>query len=324
MPTTLPTAYNVDIKKFYRWGCPDKRDLLMEQLKETMHSVGKSFARSFPNRTKRKDVVSHVLLQLSNSGVYAIESETLAKNVGCSVRTVSDAVKNIKETGEIIVTGLADGSNKYVFVLKSHENFNRILKEVFFIDVAEPIAEDIAEPECATNIEVTGLNDEKMESQSFKSLRSLSSTHESNIYIAESIENDFEEATKNPEKEAEYISTYYVSNFQKEVYDYIKSENSGFHDSIKESASILGLRVGSNSNHKDAVKAIQTVIKIDSFIADGGVVREGVPALFTKMYKHGLKMWEYERQYKQQNPSQAKPERIVKKVPFYNWLVNRD
>ena len=60
---------------------------------------------------------------------------------------MTDTVRALKQTGEILVAGLADGKNKYVFVLKTHPNFT-IMKEVFYINanqIAERTAEQVAE-----------------------------------------------------------------------------------------------------------------------------------------------------------------------------------
>ena len=87
-------------------------------------------------------------LLLSGNGICKISAETLADKANCSVRTVTDTVRALKQTGEILVAGLADGKNKYVFVLKTHPNFTTILKEVFYINayqIAERTAEQVAE-----------------------------------------------------------------------------------------------------------------------------------------------------------------------------------
>lgn len=47
------------------------------------------------------------------------------------------AVHELKETNEVVVAGLADGKNKYVFVLKMPPNFLVIINEVFYIDAEQ-------------------------------------------------------------------------------------------------------------------------------------------------------------------------------------------
>jgi len=319
---TLLTAYNKDIQRFILMGgksTTHKKTAILESIEENVINKGESFERLFPPKTKRLAILDYIVFMASGSGICKIESKTLANKTDSSVRTVGYAIENIKETGQFVVAGLADGKNKYVFVLKSHSNFKSIMKEVFFMDNAELNAGQIAEQ---GNAETFGAVRAEGQKTSSNYTNLINSKQERDI-IQRSIEDEIISIESTIDKDAEYISNYYVSEFQKLVYDYIHNENNGFHESIKASAVIIGLRVGSNCDHKQSVKAGQTLIKIDGFIKRGGVVREGVPALFTRVFQHGLDMWEYERQYKLQNPSEEAVRRI-KPVPFYNWLVERE
>lgn len=319
--TELPAIYFEDFKPFFRRGCPETRDSLMKQLKEKVHSVGKSFSALFPNRTKRKDIASHILLLASVSGIAVVSGKKLAENVGCSVDYVYKSMPFIKETGEILVTGLADGSNKYVFVLKSHENFQRILKEVFFIHNTEPTPEPSTEPKTPENVDMTASNDENSGVQSFKS---FSSKQESNIYIASAIENEISSIKNDEEKEAEQVATYYTNDFQHLLYKTFRNDYS-LSPEIRDCMAILGLRLGSNCTYDHYRNAYQAIMKIDGFLKQGGAVREGIPALFSSIYLHGLNMDEYTRVYCQKNVmTPVEPVRKVKRVPFYDWLNERE
>ncbi len=314
---TFPTAYHTDMKKFFRWGCPDKRDLLVTKLEQTVLPLGKSFAKLFPNKSKRKDVLKRILLLLSNSGICTVESKTLADGVGCSVRTVFDAVENLKETGEVIVTGLADGSNKYVFVLKSHENFNRILKEVFFIDelptentpIAEPVAEHIAEPQNAETLGAVGVEGDFSGSKSFRSL----SSKQERSYIQQSVENDIQNSERNTTEIRNKLVSYTANENQLMLFDMIM--NHGFPQAITDKAGILALRVGMDCDGKRAVKAYQLLGKIASNMANGVEIRN-VVAVFSEGMDNPLDRYKVEEI--------VVPQRRVKPVPFYNWLIERD
>lgn len=317
---SLPTAYNEDLKKFYRYGCPNKRDTLLQQLRDTVNNARKSFVRLFPNHTKRKDVLNHVLLLLSNSGICVVKSKTLADNVKCSVRTVNDAVKNIKETGEIIVTGLADGSNKYVFVLKTHDNFKQILKEVFFMDIAEPIAEEITEPEITTNIDVMGQNGDNSGVQSFKSFRSSISKHEKSV-IQQSVEDEVTSVINTAEtiEQAEMYLTAYIDNpIQLQLFHNI--HEIPFPEEIQKHSAVLVLRTGLHGTVTPqlASKAIQVLTKIATSMIDRVVIKSVIDVFTYEMFNIGS------------NPVMKNDTIIVdvvptvKKVPFYNWLEKRN
>lgn len=318
---TLPTAYHADMKKFFRWGCPEKRDLLFTQLKETVLSAGINFERLFPNKSKRKDVLKRIFLLLSHSGICTVESKTLADGVGCSVRTVFDAVEKLKETGEVLVTGLADGSNKYVFVLKSHENFNQILKEVFFMDdlptenapIAEPIAEQIAEPENLESLGAVGVEDDFSGSESFKSFRSLSSKQERS-YIQQSIENDIQDSERNIAETRKKLVVYTANENQLMLFDNII--NHGFPQAITDKAGILALRVGMDCDVNRRFKAYQLLCKIASNMTDGVEIRN-IVAVFSEGLDKPLDRYEIKAPV-------APKARTVKRVPFYNWLEERD
>jgi hypothetical protein len=142
------TAYNKDVQRYVKngGGCSKaKKRIILETIEESVTNRGISFEKLFPKRTKRHEVLDYIIFQLSGSGICNVDSKTISEKVGCTARTVFNTVKNIKETKEILVCGLADGKNKYVFVLKSHPNLKIILKKVFFLENAEQIAKEITE-----------------------------------------------------------------------------------------------------------------------------------------------------------------------------------
>jgi len=339
------TGYNQDIQRFIipNTCTTEKKDKVMDTIRETVNKAGKSFEKLFPQKTKRNQAMDYILFLVSGTGICKVSAKKIAEKAGCSVRTVSDAVKNLKETGEIIVAGLADGDNKYVFVYKKHPNFQQILKEVFFIDelpaeeadesedhtendsiaepVAEVIAEQVAEPKNSETLDTVSVEGGKTSSNCNNFFNSFNSFKQERNIIKDSIENEYKEAVQD-QKTKEYRDTYYTNEHQHNVHGYIVDENNNIHAEIKSNASVIGLRVGSNATSKNELKAIQTVHKIDAFIRRGGVVHDGVPALFTKVYQHGLQMWEYEKQYKQKKAllKDSQGEISVRSVPLWNWL----
>lgn len=319
---TLPTAYSEDVNKFYKRGCKKKRNILMKQIKEKQISKGINFNYLFPPMTVRKDVLSHVLLMLSNTGMCVIASKTLADNVKCSVRTVTRAVKAIKETGEIIVTGLANGKNKYVFVLKSHENFKCILQEVFYMDLSEVVSEDVSTHETATNVDTATLKDNFSGVQSIKSFRSLSSKHEKS-FIQKAIENNVIQGIEKTESVADaevYLSQYIDNPIQLQLFRTI--HDMPFPEVVKRQASVLTLRAGlyGEVTQKTAIKAIQVLTKITRYMIDRVEIKS-IKGTFT-----------YEMFNSKANSVMATGGKVdkvesvrkVEKVQFYNWLVEKE
>jgi Mn-dependent DtxR family transcriptional regulator len=330
------TAYNQDVQKFLIGRCTTKKkDNILDAIEKTVFEAGKSFSKLFPPSTKRKQVMDKILFLLSGSGICKVSAKTLAETIGCSIRTVSDAVKNLKETGEVLVGGLADGENKYVFVYKQHQNFQQILKEVFFIDelpveeiqdhvekeeIAEPIAEQVAELSNTETFDTVSTNTEKASSNYnnfFKSFNSLK--QEKNNYIesiTDEIESELKEASSDKKKELERINTYYVNEYQEMLYHTIKAGE--YHPAIKENASILGLRVGSNATRNMFTCALQSVIKIHKFLLSGGTISDSVPALFSRIYKDKVKTICSD---KKRNTGKSEVSEVYsRKLICYNWL----
>ncbi|MES1051475.1 hypothetical protein FOA24_19560 [Bacillus thuringiensis] len=152
------TAYNKDVQKYMQLNklCSQKKNEIIDAIRNNVSGNNQSFESLFPTRSKRKDVMDHIIYLLSGNGICKISAETLASKADCSVRTVNATVCALKQTSEIVVGGLADGKNKYVFVLKMHPNFTTIMKEVFYIDteqIAELNAEQVAEQKNAETVE---------------------------------------------------------------------------------------------------------------------------------------------------------------------------
>ncbi|MDA2113550.1 cytosolic protein [Bacillus thuringiensis] len=314
------TAYNKDVQKYMQVNklCSQKKDEIIEAIRKRVNANNQSFESLFPTRSKRKDIMDHIVYMLSGNGICKISAETLARKAGCSVRTVNEAVRSLKKTDAVVVAGLADGKNKYVFVLKMHANFTTIMKEVFYVD-AEHIAEQVAEQKNAETLDTVSLEDEKTSSNYNNSINSFNSLKQEKnndiVSVTESIENELEEAQNDIQKEFERIHTYYVNEFQEMMYHTIKAGT--YHDILKTNASIIGLRVGSNCDKGLFRLAFNALGKIDRFLKNNGTLTDTVQALFTKVYSDNIKLSKIHKKANTSNPKASKPNT---KVPFYNWL----
>lgn len=320
MTTTLLTAYNRDVQRYIQHGERSGTKLknsLIVAIEESVIKAGISFESLFPSKTKRKAVLDEIMFLLSGPGICKVESKTLAKRVGCSVRTVSDAVKNLKETGKVLVCGLADGKNKYVFVLKSHPNFKSIMKEVFFMENAEQIAGQIAEQENPENVDTTGLDKEKTNPNYFNFIN----LKQERSYIQDSIENDIQDSEKDPTVTRENLVSYTANEHQLMLFDNIMEYP--FPQEIKDKAGILALRIGMDCDVRRRIHAFQLLGKIASNMIDGVKIRN-VVAVFTEGLDKPLDRYKALKEKKTLEIKKKLKTRKVKPVQFYNWLVERE
>ncbi|QWI73074.1 cytosolic protein (plasmid) [Bacillus mycoides] len=317
------TAYNADVQKYMQLNklCSQKKNEIIEAIKSRVNDNHQSFESLFPTRSQRKDVMDHIVYMISGNGICKISAETLAYKSDCSIRTVNAAVRALKETGVVVVAGLADGKNKYVFVLKTHPNFTAIMKEVFYIDT-EQIAELNAEQKNVETFEAVWLEGEKMSSNynnsinSINSFNSLKQEKDNDIVsLTESIENELEESQNDIQKEFERVHTYYVNEFQEMMYHTIKAGT--YHHTLKTNASIIGLRLGSNCDNGLFCLALNALGKIDRFLKNNGTLTDSIQALFTKVYTTNIKL---SRMPKKVNTSSSDVHNKEKSIIFYNWL----
>ncbi|EJQ44031.1 hypothetical protein IEQ_04818 [Bacillus cereus BAG6X1-2] len=318
------TAYNKDVQKYMQLNqlCSKKKNEIITEISKRINANNQSFERLFPIGSKRKDVMDHIVYMLSGNGICKISAETLARKSDCSVRTVNAAVRALKETGEIVVAGLADGKNKYVFVLKMHPNFTTIMKEVFYIDteqIAELNAEQVAEQKNAETVDTVSVDGEKTGSNYNNSINSFNSLKQEKnndlVSITESIEKELEESQNDIQKEFERVHTYYVNEFQEMMYHTIKSGT--YHHTLKTNASIIGLRVGSNCDKGLFCLALNALSRIDRFLKCNGTLTDTIQALFTKVYKDNIKV---SNMSKKADTSDSDSYNKKNSLVFYNWL----
>ncbi|WP_061860362.1 hypothetical protein [Priestia megaterium] len=185
----LLTCYLKDVDTFngpFTWLWQQKATLRKkkEEFLETLRTRFKqqqlALHKEFPK--KRMEMLDHVIYNLVATGIQAIRSETLMKKFNVSKSTVSRFVKSLKNTSFILVaryikedtTGAHPDS--YVFVLKSHKNFNRICDEIFFAhdttgvqtlqqeEMTTPVTTPVTSPESAENVDTTSFEGEKTSS----------------------------------------------------------------------------------------------------------------------------------------------------------------
>ncbi|MBG9501339.1 cytosolic protein [Bacillus thuringiensis] len=318
------TAYNADVQKYMQQNClsTQKKNKIIDAMRKRVDDTNQSFESLFPSRSKRKDVMDHIIYLLSGNGICKISAETLADKADCSVRTVNAAVRALKQTGEIVVAGLADGKNKYVFVLKMHSNFTNIMEEIFYINaeqIAERNAGQVAEQKNDETLETVRIETEKMSSNYTNSINSSNSLKQeknnARVSLMESIEIELKEAQNDAQKEFERIHTYFVNEYQEMMYHTIKAGT--YHPTLKANASIIGLRVGSNCDKSLFHLAFNVLSKIDRFLKNNGILTDSVQALFTKVYSDNIKL---SRMRKKSHTSPSDVHNKKTPILFYNWL----
>ena len=182
----LLTCYLKDVETFngpFTWLWKEKatlrkkKEAFLETLRTHFKQQQLALHKEFPK--KRMEMLDHVIYNLVATGIQAIRSETLMKKFNVSKSTVSRFVKSLKDTPFILVaryikedtTGAHPDS--YVFVLKSHKNFNQICDEIFFAhdttgvqtlqqeEMTTPVTTPVTTPEHAENVDTASLEGQK-------------------------------------------------------------------------------------------------------------------------------------------------------------------
>ncbi|PFB01860.1 replication protein [Priestia megaterium] len=187
--TKLFTCYLQDVNTFngrFTWLWKEKptlrkkKEAFLETLRTYFKQQQAALHKVFPK--KRMEMLDYVIYNLVATGIQAIHSKTLMKKFDVSQSTVSRFVKSLKETPFMIVaryikedtTGAHPDS--YVFILKSHTNFDQICEEIFFDhdttgvqtlqheEMTTPVTTPVTSPESAENVDTTSFEDEKVSS----------------------------------------------------------------------------------------------------------------------------------------------------------------
>jgi hypothetical protein len=311
----LLTCYNQDLQRYnYKLTAKDfsrdRKNELLAGLKEIIHKTNRSFYKVFPD--KKRQVVDEIYYLLTGSGINTIHTRTLMKKFGIKSRTtIVEAVAEIKASGQVLVCRLGNGhAGTYVFVLKDHPNFKEIMREVFFVEVAEnepneqPFEQQNEHLQNSKTVETVSVEVKKTDPIN---LISLSFKQVSNN-IQKFIEDESLDI-KDLKQELEYLDTYTVNEYQIKMYHYIKAKN--FHEQIEDHAVILGLRVGSNCSARDFFVA-KTIVKTMNRWIENGMEIGSIPGLFSDQYEKELK--DIKKRQIQEPTKHESP------LPFYNWL----
>lgn len=184
--TKILTCYLRDVDTFngrFKWLWKNKSTLrkkkeeFLEIIRTHYKQNQSAIHKEFPK--KRMEMLDHVIYNLVATGIQAIRSETLMKKFKVSKSTVSRFVRSLKATPFILVARYikedATGTHpdSYVFILKSHKNFNRICDEIFFAhdttgiqtvqqeEMTTPVTLPVMYPESAENVDTPSLNSDK-------------------------------------------------------------------------------------------------------------------------------------------------------------------
>ncbi|MBT2258888.1 replication protein [Priestia megaterium] len=187
--TKILTCYLPDVNTFngrFKWLWKEtptlrkKKEAFIETLRTYFKQQQEALHKVFPK--KRMEMLDYVIYNLVATGIQAIHSKTLMEKFDVSQSTVSRFVKSLKETPFMIVaryikedtTGAHPDS--YVFILKSHTNFNQICEEIFFAhdttgiqtlqqeEMTTPVTTPVTSPESAENVDTPSFEDEKTSS----------------------------------------------------------------------------------------------------------------------------------------------------------------
>ncbi|MDN3232805.1 replication protein [Priestia megaterium] len=184
--TKILTCYLKDVDTFngrFKWLWTHKStlrkkkeeflEILCTHFKQQQSAIHKEFPK------KRMEMLDHVIYNLVATGIQAIRSETLMKKFNVSKSTVSRFVRSLKMTPFIIVSRYIKEDTKgahpdsYVFILKSHKNFNKICDEIFFAhdttefqsvqkeEMTTPVTTPVTNQEKAENVDISSLEGDK-------------------------------------------------------------------------------------------------------------------------------------------------------------------
>ncbi|MED4034320.1 replication protein [Priestia megaterium] len=183
------TCYLPDVNTFngrFKWLWKEKptlrkkKEAFLETLRTYFKQQQEALHKVFPK--KRMEMLDYVIYNLVATGIQAIHSKTLMEKFDVSQSTVSRFVKSLKATPFMIVaryikedtTGAHPDS--YVFILKSHTNFDQICEEIFFAhdttgiqtlqqeEMTTPVTTPVTSPGSAENVDTPSFEDEKASS----------------------------------------------------------------------------------------------------------------------------------------------------------------
>lgn len=321
--TTMLTCFNEDLQRFngrMRFNKQHKQEII-DSIENKMYAMGKSFRKLFT--PKKREVLDEIAYLLTGSGICTIGTDKLMQKCGIKSRTtVVEAVKAMKESGDILVCRLANNhAGKYVFVLKTHPNFEEIMEQVFHIHPTDSFhtVEHQSEHQSEHQNEHLGnskvvdtlsMNQENSSSIYSISFNLLNLLKQDSIYnIANYIDNELLNA-KETEQEARRIDEY-LSKRQKAFYEQIK-DNEDLLPAIRENASLIALRISKNYYTGLVQKSLY---KMNEQLKLGKLI-ESIPAYFVECCNNVVK----KRIDKCEIELESVTTRRKPAPQFYNWL----
>lgn len=289
----------------------------MKQLQQYVQQKGYVFEQLFP--IKQYNVLTQLLIKLSQTGITKIAAETLAVKAECGVATVYNAVKSIKATEQIVVARLKSrGKNNgfYIFVDKLHANFKAIMHDVFSLD-NQAIKELDIVPfiglDNSENVDTSALDGDFEGAKGFKDFKNLKQAiNNYNVSDKDAIKDEIEnQKSETPEQQRELLNTYATNEYQIAFFDFIHTMP--YPKIVSDSAYKLALRIGSNCTINRFMQAKDVLQRLVMDIIEDGLQVGNFVATFTG----ALVNYESYPVIQDAPKKSASPSR---KVIFYNWL----
>lgn len=326
---TFMTVYNQPVQVFMEKN-KDKnyrsiKYTMLRTFKEILVSIGKLYEKCFP-RVKSK-IVECIFFLTSGAGIWKISAEAIAKKLECSISSVYNTVNELKKTGVFVIARLANnGAGKYVFVNKLHYNFKKIMQEVFNLS-EEEIDETIVvkKEETLEDCKNKGQQSSEKpghargESRYFAPYLFESLLKQEKICISDIKDPKLKEVQDRPksfEEQKEALMTFGADTQQMLLFETIHSWP--YPQSIKDQGYKLVLRADSDLSTEAFHRAKDAVHEVAMRITDEVMDVKSVPGLFQSIFNNSLV-----QNLQQKNSCQKFIQKSRKRLPFYNWLIER-
>lgn len=314
------------MNSFFPLTKSEKKKIKEQRLKaisEALQQTGQFFSEIFPS--KQKQVLDEILYLTAQSGIWKIGAESLSQRTGVSIRTVGSVIKKLKQGHDIFVAYIKR-TNKYIFVDCRHENFIDIMDFVFNIN-ADTLADTFAERQNAESVDTKGLKGEKSTSNYNSSFILLNMVNIiNNIYNNAPLLRELKEQKPKEQKPKEHdvktiveqqevVKQYAANEYQMKLFQVFAAMDV-VPTVIKNDLYKCVLRLPDLESEKEYNTAKNVLWRMCVNIADHATsIHSSVASMFRTAFESEL---EKEKHIEEKmNP-------IVKKVPFYNWLEERD
>ena len=111
---------------------------------ELMNRIAEALGRKFRKAQKTTLVIDEIVWKATDRGFSFNGRETLAEKLDVSLRTVDNAIRLLKDSGEVVVcyreNPKSNGAKTPVFIFRSHANFERIAS-ILDLSLCEEVCE---------------------------------------------------------------------------------------------------------------------------------------------------------------------------------------